>query len=408
MNKTLSCTLLVTGTSIGAGMLALPLASGPVGLPITIVLLLAIWLLMTFTGFLVLEVNLSLPSGDNFSAMAKQTAGPAAQCLVWVSLLCLLYSLTGAYITGGASLLNNVITKSIHHFAPHSTPPAHIHTLSAIVFTTCLGAILWHSTKAVDVANRTFISMKIFLLIASISLMLPIIQPPLLHAAPQNWVSPVLLAPIFLASFGYHTVIPSLTKYHGKNPNSLKKAIIFGTSIPLALYLLWLICTLGIVPQHGKLSFASLSHTDDVAQLTNMISTLSHSRWINFSINAFSNIALITSFLGVTLGLFDFIAGVFKLPDSKSGRLITTCITLLPPFIFYLIDANGFLIALQVAAFFVILLEVILPAWMVHCLRRNQPNLTTKTAGGLLSIYSCYIIGFILIGLSSIALFHFY
>lgn len=42
MNKTLGTTLLVSGTMIGAGMLAMPLTSAGIGFPFTVVLLLAL------------------------------------------------------------------------------------------------------------------------------------------------------------------------------------------------------------------------------------------------------------------------------------------------------------------------------------------------------------------------------
>ena len=172
----------------------------------------------------------------------------------------------------------------------------------------------------------------------------------------------------------------------------LKRAIIIGTTVPLIIYLLWLICTLGIVPSSGKLSFESLAHSSNtVRDFTQTLISYTTSPWVSFSINAFTNIALVTSFLGVTLGLFDFIASVFNIPNTRIGRLLTTSVTLLPPLILFTIAPNGFLVALKLAAFFVILLEIFLPAWMAQCLRKKKIVSNYQAPGGKFMLIICYL-----------------
>ena len=405
-NKTLGCTLLIIGTSIGAGMLALPLASGRAGLELSAMILIGIWALMTYTGLLVLEVNTSAaPDTDNFSSMAQNTAGPIARSLAWICIICLLYSLTWAYISGGASLLGPLVNSTLTwcNIPGLSTPQSQL--IGATLFTTLLGFTLWHSTAAVDAVNRSFISLKMILLIICMSLLLPHIHTDFLRSSPQTLTIGLGLAPIFLASFGYHTVIPSLTQYYN-NAKQLKTSIIIGTSVPLALYLLWLICTLGLVPTTGHLSFSSLAHSGNtVGQFTQALISLTKNRWIDYSITAFTNIALVTSFLGVTLGLFDFIAGVFDLQDTKLGRLQTTALTLGPPLLLFFFLPNGFLLALKCAALFVVLLEVILPAWMVQCLRKKGITSNYRAPGGMPPLLLCYVMGFFLIITTIISLY---
>jgi tyrosine-specific transport protein len=399
-NKTIGCTLLIIGTSIGAGMLALPLASGTTGFALASVVLILIWALMTYTGLLVLEVNTSQSENmDNFSSMAQTTAGPIAKILSWICVICLLYSLTWAYISGGASILNPAIKYLLNSLHLKPLPASFNTMIGASIFTLLLGITLWHSTAAVDAINRSFISLKMVFLIICMALLLPTVHNTYLSNVPQSMsthhiLSSIKLAPIFLASFGYHTVIPSLSMYHNKNHKMLKKAIIIGTSVPLILYLLWLICTLGIVPLTGKLSFAGLAHSSNsVGDFTRTLIKISNNSWVSFSIIAFTNIALVTSFLGVTLGLFDFIASVFKIPNTKSGRLLTTCITLSPPLILFTLAPNGFLTALKIAALFVILLEIILPAWMAQTLRKKKIPSNYQAPGGKSMLFFCYAIG---------------
>ena len=52
MNKTLGSTLITSGTMIGAGMLAMPLTSAGIGFTFTVVLLVLLWILLTYSALL--------------------------------------------------------------------------------------------------------------------------------------------------------------------------------------------------------------------------------------------------------------------------------------------------------------------------------------------------------------------
>ena len=55
-NKTLGSALIIAGTSIGAGMLAMPLTSAGIGFGFTAALLFGLWLLLAYSGLLFVEV----------------------------------------------------------------------------------------------------------------------------------------------------------------------------------------------------------------------------------------------------------------------------------------------------------------------------------------------------------------
>jgi len=389
-SKILGTSLLIAGTAIGAGMLALPLIAGLAGFSCALVILIGIWALMTYTGLLILEVNLSLPVRKNsFSSMAKATAGPFAGIAAWVCVLLLLYSLTGAYISGDTSLLS-----LLFHMLFHLTLP---NWILSILFTAIFGGIVVHSTRATDQTNRLFITLKLFFLTTTMALLLPRIHLPLLTARPHDLNTLWLIAPIFLTSFGYHTVIPSLTNYIGKQPALLKKSIIIGTTLPLITYILWLFTTLGSIPQTGPHGFLTLSKHHSIATLSHYLMQLNHNPWISISISCFTNIAVVTSFLGVTLGLFDFLADVTHGKNTRLGRFKTAGLTFIPPLVFSLIYPGGFIIALSMAAVFVAFLEVILPAWMCYQARKNQTNPIYQVAGGNISLFIVGAIGLLLI-----------
>jgi tyrosine-specific transport protein len=394
MKKALGATLLIIGTTIGAGMLGIPLTGGLVGFKFSTLIITLLWLLMTYTGLLVLEVNLTLPLNKNsFSSMAQQTAGLYANIITMTCVFLLLYSLTGAYISGDTSLLSSLTNQLFHASIPNY--------INSILFTFIFGFFIWHSTKAADHINQLFISAKGIFIILTLGLLLPKIHFSLLNTTAAHSPSNIwLVAPIFITSFGYHTVIPSITNYIGKNGNLSKKIIITGTTIPLIIYILWLLAVTGLIPKTGSNSFTQISGSGSVAKLVTAISLYSHSEWVKIAINGFANIAMVTSFLGVTLGLFDFIADLFNFDNSKIGRLKTAAATFLPPLFFSFIYPNGFILALAFAAIFVTILEVILPAWMCIKLRKKNHALEYKAPGNNFVLYCVMLVGVVIIALS--------
>ena len=59
-NKTLGSALIIAGTAIGAGMLAMPLTSAGIGFGFTAVLLIGLWLLLAYSGFYGVFICLAL------------------------------------------------------------------------------------------------------------------------------------------------------------------------------------------------------------------------------------------------------------------------------------------------------------------------------------------------------------
>ena len=100
--------MIITGTTIGAGMLAIPATVSGVGFWLACLLLILVWAILLSTALLLVEINLTMPDGTNFAKMAKHTLGFVGQALTWVAYLLLLYSLTAAYSAAGGDLIASV------------------------------------------------------------------------------------------------------------------------------------------------------------------------------------------------------------------------------------------------------------------------------------------------------------
>ena len=94
-NKTLGSALIIAGTAIGAGMLAMPLTSAGIGFGFTAVLLIGLWLLLAYSGLLFVEVyQTAKRKDDGVATLAENYFGMPGRIISTVSLFVLLYALS--------------------------------------------------------------------------------------------------------------------------------------------------------------------------------------------------------------------------------------------------------------------------------------------------------------------------
>lgn len=111
LSRKFGAAMIISGTCIGAGMLAIPATVASCGFLIGSILIVCIWALMTFTALVLAEVNLKMDDGANFVEMTSQTLGPIGVGIVWICYVLLLYSLVAAYTVGGGSLISTTLSN---------------------------------------------------------------------------------------------------------------------------------------------------------------------------------------------------------------------------------------------------------------------------------------------------------
>jgi len=134
----------------------------------------------------------------------------------------------------------------------------------------------------------------------------------------------------------------------------------------------------------------------------NQLASVLHSQSLSSAISVFADLALATSFLGVSLGLFDFIAANLRQEDNATGRSITAAITFVPPLGFALFYPQGFITALGYAAIALVILAIFLPVSMVWVQRKQRDNANLpqgyRVAGGTLGLVLALVSGLAVIG----------
>lgn len=381
--------LLVSGTTIGAAMLALPVASGQAGFIPTLMLLAFFWVYMTYTAFLILEANLWMEPNANLITMARYTIGPWGAAVSWVTYLFLLYSLTTAYIAVCIPMFVDFSNTFLHFDMPY--------WLGALPLIGVFGYFVYRGTQSVDYLNRILMGCLVLTYCGMVFFLAPHIQPiKLLH---KEWPYIFLATSIIATSFGFHIIIPSLTTYLDRNIPQIKKAIFIGSIIPLIVYCLWELVALGIIPLEGPYGIREGYRLG--MDGTRLLAENLQESSISHIARVFSFFAVITSFLGVSLSLSDFLADGFKIKKNQAGKLLLYALTFLPPLFFSFTYPRAFLTALEYAgAYGVMILLGLLPALIVWWGRyRHHYSSTFKAPGGKFVLTLTALFAILFIGL---------
>ncbi|MBC3619014.1 aromatic amino acid transport family protein [Vibrio metschnikovii] len=383
-SKLLGSSLIIAGTTIGAGMLALPLASAGLGFSTALVIMLGLWALMAFTALLMVEIHQYSSQDATLHTLAKEILGTKGKWIATFAMLFLFYSLCAAYIAGGGGQF----TQRISEFTGFTiSAPA-----GTLLFTVIVAAVVTIGTATVDKVNRLLFAGKIIAMIMVLTFLAPNVTESYLLSMPLGQGLIIASIPVIFTSFGFHGSIPAIVNYLDGHTPSLRKAIVFGSAIPLIIYILWQLATLGVVSQ------AELVQNSGLSALIGTLARSAHQSGLGSMIGIFADLALLTSFLGVSLGLFEFMGDTLRKKGAGVNRFVASVATFTPPLLFALFYPQGFIMALGYAAIALAVLAIFLPIAMVVRVRsqRSSPEYY-QVIGGKPALMITGVIGLLIV-----------
>ena len=396
-NSALAGIMITAGSAIGAGMFSLPVVSSGMWLMFSLLCIVAIWFLNYLSALYLLELNVQFSPGASFDTIVLKILGQTWNVLTGLSIAFLFYILLYAYF----SAFGNTITHTLNwELFKNSTWS---QGLMSLVFGGVLAAIVWFSTAAVGRISTILVGgMVITFIVSMFGLALRVEAVKLFNLGeegatyfPYMWAA----LPYFMTSFGFASVVPSLYKYYGKEPKIIIKSLLYGSLIALFVYTLFIFVSFGNI---SRQAFIAINEAGgNMGELVSALQGNQDSATINFALNIFSNFAIITSFLGVGLGLFDYIADKFSFPENAKGRFYSACITFLPPGIASFFFPHGFIAAIGYAGLVVIFGFYLVPFLMIRKERRTAPEGIYKVGGGNALLYF-FILASLLVGVCQI------
>ncbi|KQK14799.1 uncharacterized protein LOC100846275 isoform X2 [Brachypodium distachyon] len=310
---------LVAGTTVGAGILAIPAVTQEAGFLASAVTCIFCWIYMIVTGLLVAEVNVNTmcelgSGGVSLVSMAKRTLGTFGVRTACFSYLFIHYALLVAYVARSSDIITNALGIPLWE--------------SAALFSLAFGGLCYFGSQQVIGAVNGFLVFSIIasftslVVVASGNIQLSSLLETNFAAAPQS-------IPIIALSFVYQNVVPVLCTNLEGDLSKVRKAIVLGTAIPLVLFLVWDAVILGTIP--GLAGSGTIADPLEQLRSSNGI--------VGPIVEAFSFLAIGTSYIGFVLGLSDFIAdflvlfGVFPAAMSWSERYSDELEAPVPPIV---------------------------------------------------------------------------
>lgn len=308
--------LLVSGTAIGAGVLAVPVLTSEAGFLSSSFLYVLAWLFSILTGFCLLEsiVLCGYHRRVNILSLAEVSFGRVAGMMVGIGYLCLFYALMTAYFCEGGNILASMLSRSKMELDEHLFP---------FIFGVLVCPIFFAKTAVIDRINRIFMYGLGLSFVGFCVLCVPHLRLDYLLRTDVKHVMSGL--PILFLSFGYQNIIPTLYYYMGEDVQKTKLAIILGTLLPLVLYVIWEGLALGIVDVAQLQTARCWGHTALEA-----LQHALHSSHIYVVGQVFGVCALVSSFIGVGLGVGDFLSDGLGWKKEKHIGVIFLLTFLLP------------------------------------------------------------------------------
>ncbi|XP_031473830.1 uncharacterized protein LOC116246216 isoform X4 [Nymphaea colorata] len=341
-----SAVFLVAGTTVGAGILAIPAVTQESGFLASSMTCVFCWLYMV--------------------SMAMRTLGKLGVQVACWSYLFIHYALLVAYVARSSDILVTSFGMPLWE--------------SALLFTSVFGSICYFgSQRFIGAVNGILvfgilISFTTLVVLAGSDIQLNSLLKFHLEAIPQS-------IPVIALAFVYQNVVPVLCTNLEGNLSKVRIAIILGTAIPLVLFLIWDAVILGTVPNFDASNSGVL---DPLQQLR------SNNGLIGPVVELFSFLAIGTSYIGFVLGLSDFVSDLLKQPAGQN-RPLPYLLTIFPPLVLAFLDPEIFFRALDFAGTYgVLVLFGVLPAAMSWSERYNRASSSPITSplvpGGRLTL----------------------
>jgi tyrosine-specific transport protein len=352
-NKLLIAITTLIGTIVGAGILGIPYAIAKVGFFWGFIIIVTLGLCFILINLFAGEMILRTKKQHQLTGYAQKYLGKWGKIVMTLVMLMSLYGALIAYLIGEGSTL----------YAIFGFGSPLIYTL---IFFAITSYIIFSGIKATGKTELVLISLLIIIVfVIGVFSYRSMDFSRLLTSNITNF-----LLPYGIVLFAYMALpaIPELQEVIGKEKKLLKKAIIWGSVIPIIIYLFFAAVVVGAV---GLENFELLDTNQRIA-------TIALSIYSNKILGVFANIlavlAMFTSYLTIGIALTEMYEY-----DYKLNRKLALSLTFFIPLIVVLFNLTSFLTVLAITGAIAGGLEavmVMLMYWRAKKLGDRKPEYT--------------------------------
>lgn len=362
MHRQIGAILLIAGTCIGSGMIALPMVLAKLALIPSLLLMLGIWWVMYYTSLINVELNLQAGQAMTLGSLGRYFSGKSAGFIGTACLKLLSYALLAVFIYGGSSIIQELLASKL----------GVDYSIDAIATGCALMAIglLTLPMRLIDYCNRLlFTGLLAVVAILLIGLIFAVDWSalPLFPEQTISLVEWMAIIPVVFTSFGFQVIFHTLTNYCDKNVKMLKRAFLWGSLLPAVVYILWTGSILSVVHRDAPLFYAKMAEGKvGIGELIQVLSSIAKWASIQLLIWWISLLAIATSILGVGVGLCDALKGMLaqKIPNARRRNLLAAVLTIGPAYGVAIYVPNAFIAVLGFAGMILAVIAVLLPIFL--------------------------------------------
>ncbi len=331
-----SMSFLVTGNVLGVGILALPIKTGLSGFWPTMLGVVAIWLLMTFTALIIAKRIKPNAGDDSFDipSFYGQQLGGIGKWVAIVANLILLYGVLTAYLSMIATMIFAlfpfdmaerwiviayfILASALTIFGRKLLQRS--ATIVIILLWVCFFILLFYASKEFDVTRLSY----------------------------THWIFLSAGLPVIVSAFHFHNIVPTVCRNLKYNMHAIRKAIFIGTFFGFIMNVAWVIVVLGGLPMIGEMHESVLYAYQHGEPATVPISQELNLTTFTLVGGLFAILSVTASYIANGTGLLGFIRDLTVTYFHTRNRVLVAALSFVPPIIIALVNPEIFLAAIGV------------------------------------------------------------
>lgn len=304
-----SAVFMITGMTIGAGILGIPYVVSRVGLLVGLGYIAVLGAVMLLLNLLIGEIVIRTKESFQLPGLAGKYIGPWAKVLMSIMVVTGCLGALLAYMIGEGESLANLFGGTPEYWA--------------IIFWAVASFSVWRGIQTVKVLEK-ILSIAVLSIIIGLSFgILPHVRISNFHYFNSEYF--FLPFGVILFALQGSAAIAEAHALLPNDPKKFKKALIIGTLIPIFVYMLFAVATVGVL----GLSTSPIASTALGEKF---------GPWVKFLINTFAVFAMGSGFLGLGLAMKQTLTWDWKVSPFLAVILVITA-----PLTFYMMGWHDFL-----------------------------------------------------------------
>jgi len=330
--RVITAALMITGTTVGIGILGLPVKTGIAGVVPSIIATFFVWAVMLTTGWVIARDVMVEGGGIDYHSFVRRRLGLVGTAITVPAYLVLLYGIIAAHLGAGGQVLSSISGNVL-------TPAAGIAVFFVFSTATALTGL-----RLVERINSVLLTGLFLVFVLIIITSLRGADPVrFLH---MDWNFLVSTVPIIVCAQAYQIIIPAVCRTLDHEPRLVMRALVVGTLIPCVLNILWILAVVGALPLVGQYSLLETLMAGEPATIP--LAAVLHSPIMGTLSLAFSIIVLFTSYVLQSTAIIGYFEDILPLEPGRSRWMWSIGLAFLPPLVVVFIYPALFLKALDI------------------------------------------------------------